>query len=445
MQEHSDVFISYKRSDGTMLAKFFRTMLEEQGYRVFLDLKELRNGRFDTQLREVLAHCGDVLCVLTPDYIASMRQEPGEDNWVGLELVQALDEAEPKNIIPITVDTAAMPERGSLFPAVADVGAYEAVRYNSQGTHEEEAAFLTRLTNMLTSTPRKVNYLKHITNSGYSSTFKPEQRRLRLQAQYSTELDRQVFQYALERLPRRPLVGLDLGCADGTVTRKRFGCFDRFETVIGVDKNADAIAATQSDGVYRFRVADAESDDFETAMEQVLADAGVDGVDLVFSALTVHHMTDPIRALTRLRRFVRPGGAILLRGVDDGTMVSYGDEGLAERCIELSMGLENMSDRYHGRKFYAQLLRAGYEDVKMFFTTDCTVGMDDEERDELYRYYFNFRSNYTAKLLAAHPGERHYAELDAAMRTALSQLRDRFEDEQMFMMLTSIAAVGFAP
>lgn len=440
-----DIFISYKRSDGTILAKLFRKLLEEQGYRVFLDLKELHRGRFDLQLQEQLHSCTDVLCVLTPDYAQSLRQEPGEQNWVGLELQQALHDRQQKNIVPITIGSVRMPTRMQLHPALADIVSFEAAHYNPEGTHEEELAFLRRLTEMLTCTPQKTDYLKHVTFSDYSSTYKPEQKRLLLQQQYSREIDAQAFGYALARMPRKEgLVGLDLGCADGAVTRLRFNQFAQFTRVIGIDKNADAIASTCCDERYSFYAVNAEGSDFEMRLEQVLAESGVSQVDFVFSALTVHHMTHPVRALERLRRFVRPGGAIVLRGVDDGTLVAYGDDGLAERCVALSLQAENMSDRYHGRKFYSQLLQAGFRDVKMLFTTDCTVGMDDDERDELYRYYFNFRKNYTAKLLDAHPGERRYVELDSAMRTALSQLRDRFEDPELYMMITNLAAIGFA-
>lgn len=446
MGKNCDIFISYKRSDGTILAKLFRNLLEEQGYRVFLDLKELHRGRFDLQLQEHLHSCCDVICVLTSDYIQALCQEPGEQNWVGLELQQALQAHPAKNIIPITIGSVRMPARAELAPEVKSVVAYEAVHYNPEGTHEEELAFLRRLSGMLTSAPQKVDYLKHVTLSDYSSTYKPEQKRLLLQQQYSQQIDDEAFQWAISHMPRREgLIGLDLGCADGTVTRLRFDRFDQFHRVIGIDKNSDAIASARRDEKYAFYAINAEESDFEERLEQALAELGADQVDLVFSALTVHHMTHPIRALERLRRYVRPGGAIILRGVDDGTLVAFGDDGLAERCVELSLQAENMSDRYHGRKFYSQLLQAGFCDVKMLFTTDCTVGMDDDERDELYRYYFNFRKNYTAKLVNAHPGDHRISELDTAMRTALSKLRDRFEDPGLFVMITNLAAVGFAP
>ena len=51
MNQTFDVFISYRRSDGTELAKAVRDYLTSRGLRVFLDTRELIDGQFfDTQL-----------------------------------------------------------------------------------------------------------------------------------------------------------------------------------------------------------------------------------------------------------------------------------------------------------------------------------------------------------------------------------------------------------
>ena len=41
MNKSYDIFISYRRSDGKLLARLLKESLEKRGYRVFLDMDEL--------------------------------------------------------------------------------------------------------------------------------------------------------------------------------------------------------------------------------------------------------------------------------------------------------------------------------------------------------------------------------------------------------------------
>ena len=46
MKEQYDIFISYRRDDGRQYARLVEKELKSQGFRVFLDYEELKDGIF---------------------------------------------------------------------------------------------------------------------------------------------------------------------------------------------------------------------------------------------------------------------------------------------------------------------------------------------------------------------------------------------------------------
>ncbi len=179
-------------------------------------------------------------------------------------------------------------------------------------------------------------HMKKEIHSGYDPSIKLERRRLKRQAAYSEKHDAGSFAYAVERIGRREgLIGLDVGCADGYVTEIRFKPEFGFEKVIGLDRNETLIEKVRAEdhGMFRYHHIDLESRDFEEEMEDLMEEEGIDAFDVIFSALTLHHLKNPVRLLMKLRKYLRKGGAVILRGVDDGGMMAYDDGGLVEEIL----------------------------------------------------------------------------------------------------------------
>lgn len=290
---------------------------------------------------------------------------------------------------------------------------------------------------------KHAEYLKQKTESSYRSDAAPERRRLKIQSQFSEESDRDSFCYALQRIGEKPhLCGLDIGCADGFVTESRFRAEYGFELVVGIDHNQALMERQESHGIFHYHYMNVESMDFEDEMEELLDQYGIEGFDVIFMALTLHHLKQPERFLRKIRRFLNRGGAIILRGVDDGALVSYGDNGLVEKIIEESIETKNISDRFHARKFYSMLRAAGFEDIKMNYTENDTVGITPEEKDTLFRYYFKFRSDYTKRQLATDPENPEYLEKHARLVEDLEELQDLFLKPEFYFMVLTITAIA---
>lgn len=105
-----DVFISYRRSDGTDKAKQLDLAFSIDDCRTFFDFKSLGTGAFDKRLENAVLDAPIFIMVWTPDYFKRCVKggetadgktvfEPDEDDWVRKEIELAL--ANNKKIIPI--------------------------------------------------------------------------------------------------------------------------------------------------------------------------------------------------------------------------------------------------------------------------------------------------------------------------------------------------------
>lgn len=287
--------------------------------------------------------------------------------------------------------------------------------------------------------------VKQNITSGYDSSIRPERKRLRRQATYSEKHDAISFEYAMERLGhRKGLYGLDVGCADGYVTELRFKDEYGFSKVIGVDQNRALIEKVQAEdhGLFHYHIMDIEARDFDDSMEEMMEDEGIDKFDVIFCALTLHHLKNPLRLLMKLRRYLRKGGAMIIRGVDDGAMIAYDDEGLVEAILEDCTKQSNASDRFHGRKYYPWLKSVGFSDIKMNYQVDDTASMDAEEREDFFHYYFDFRLQYTLRPLRKEPDNPEFLKDHDRMVSNLDRLEELFAKPDFFFSTLTISAIA---
>ena len=96
MEKYCDIFISYRREGGDIMAKYLYSLLKSRGYNVFYDFESLSSGRFGDVLTKHIHECTDFILILSKDVFKD--KNPNED-WVQKEIHEAL--MANKNIIPI--------------------------------------------------------------------------------------------------------------------------------------------------------------------------------------------------------------------------------------------------------------------------------------------------------------------------------------------------------
>ena len=99
MKSKYDIFISYRRLGGAQYARILQLMLQQRGYKVFLDYDELTDGVFSDHIKTAIKESPIFMLVLSKE---SMHRCINNDDWVRQEIILAIEQQ--KHIVPINPD-----------------------------------------------------------------------------------------------------------------------------------------------------------------------------------------------------------------------------------------------------------------------------------------------------------------------------------------------------
>ncbi len=242
--------------------------------------------------------------------------------------------------------------------------------------------------------------------SYYDSSFSGEYKRLKLQGEAMRSSDMLGVNYVQERLNDRNVVYiLDVGCGYGVVGRDRFKDFPN-KVIVGIDiidSVLDKAKQLNSDANAHYERLDLLSDNFEEEIEIIMDKYNIDKFDVIFGAYILQHINDPSKALRNLRSCLKDDGYVIFRQSDEGTYITYGDDGLVKKICDRYLKAPGLDDRFIGRKMFHYLESAGYKDTKVFGNFITTAGMDYDERMNLYKMRFSLRTMYYKKALEKDP------------------------------------------
>jgi SAM-dependent methyltransferase len=87
--------------------------------------------------------------------------------------------------------------------------------------------------------------------------------------------------------------------------------------------------------------------------------------DAVFVCFVLEHLAEPLRALTELKRVLRPGGTITVIEGDHGSAYFHPDSEFAKRAIQCLVDLQKRDggDSLIGRRLYPLLDQAGFSEI----------------------------------------------------------------------------------
>ena len=94
-----DIFISYRREGGAQYARILQLVLQQMGYKVFLDYDELTDGIFGDHIKEAIKEASIFMIILSQH---SMDRCVNENDWLRQEILLAVQEQ--KHIIPVNPD-----------------------------------------------------------------------------------------------------------------------------------------------------------------------------------------------------------------------------------------------------------------------------------------------------------------------------------------------------
>jgi hypothetical protein len=121
-----DVFISYRRSNGSQLASLLKVHLEIRNLSVFLDVDRLEAGKFDNNLLQSIRAARNFVLVLTPGAMDRCMGDDEQRDWIHKEVACALQSK--CNIIPV-FDNFVMPDPEQLPASMKAVVSYNGVKW----------------------------------------------------------------------------------------------------------------------------------------------------------------------------------------------------------------------------------------------------------------------------------------------------------------------------
>ncbi|CAI9740814.1 NAD(+) hydrolase sarm1 [Octopus vulgaris] len=126
VQKKIDVFISYRRSNGSQLASLLKVHLQLRGFSVFLDIERLRAGKFDVGLLKSVQKARNFILVLTPQALDRCIGDSERKDWVHREIAAALEHK--CNIIPL-MDNFDWPPCEKLPEDIRSITCFNGVRW----------------------------------------------------------------------------------------------------------------------------------------------------------------------------------------------------------------------------------------------------------------------------------------------------------------------------
>lgn len=153
---------------------------------------------------------------------------------------------------------------------------------------------------------------------------------------------------------------VDVGCGPGTVT---VGLASAVApgNVLGVDQNGEQLAGARAraDQLGLVNVRFVAGSCYELPLDD-------NSIDLAFSHALIEHLSQPVRALTEMRRVLRPGGVVAVCSPDWGGFILSPPTTAVERAVQAYLALMELNggDPQAGRRLAGHLLDAGFTDVR---------------------------------------------------------------------------------
>jgi hypothetical protein len=147
-----DVFISYRRDRDAPLARLVRAELKHRGLRVFLDVDDLRPGRFDEALLKCIEDTPNFVVILSS---ASLDRCAMPTDWFRREIVCAL--GMNKRIIPIMMPGFNFPAEQDLPEQLRPIRIHHGVNYS----HDFFDAMIDKVVSYLATPPSDSEKARH--------------------------------------------------------------------------------------------------------------------------------------------------------------------------------------------------------------------------------------------------------------------------------------------
>lgn len=215
-----------------------------------------------------------------------------------------------------------------------------------------------------------------------------EKKRLIIQNELIKKFDHEVYEKVYNSF-HNPIF-LDVGCGNGDILINRFGV-DNY-TLIGVDHDEKSILEAKNNHNFaKFYNLDVEDDNFADKLDDIMIQNNIQSFDIIHISMVLLHLKSQCKLLRILRRVLTNNGILIIKDIDDGLNFAYPDDNDDfEKIYKLCAHDELAGDRHNGRQIYTNLVRAGYKKISLEKQGFSSVGLNYDEKENLFKLYFKF-------------------------------------------------------
>ena len=215
--------------------------------------------------------------------------------------------------------------------------------------------------------------------------------RLRLQSQLLRNFDKAVFDEVFAN--RHDCVVLDIGCNEGDAAMDRLNGHS-VTTYIGLDRSSIAIRNAKDkyeDDSAHFHQYDIEQSKLSIDLFHLLKMYDIEQVDVITISMLLLHLENPGELLKQLRPFLKVGGIIYIKDIDDRDNVASVDpNGMFAESYAIAVANKDSGNRNVGREIPSYLQAAGFSNIRCVRRGLSSKGMNLKERMALYDIYYGF-------------------------------------------------------
>ena len=236
-----------------------------------------------------------------------------------------------------------------------------------------------------------------------------EAERLALQSKIGLKFDGEIYKNIFSKY-ENPTI-LDLGCGNGNQI------FDRLEyagqknfKLIGLEYDEKQVerAKKKFDGLNAsFYLFDVESNTFVDDLTKINKENEIEKYDVINMCLLLKHLKHPAKIFTKVRRFLKDDGILIIREYENCICYAVPDEkGYMRKCLNL---LEN--DNYAGyghigREIYGMLYDANFKNIDITGFGKSTIGFTPDEKESVFNSEFAYLSEDLALLVNDYPNDK---------------------------------------
>ena len=372
-----DVFISYEKETKTIADNIVNSF-ERNGVRCWYAPRDVE-GEYAQSIVNAIRK--------TKVFVVILNGKSSRSNHVLNEVESAYKEMEEHGlvILPLKVSNEVLSDAMTYY--IKRFHWIDASNYDLTTAIQE---LLDKTLKILGIVKKPVNKkIERNSNKYFTHDDKSELMRLAYQRELVTKMADSTYNLVAKNY-NKPVL-LDIGSNDGFMTRDVSNKIDAGLT-IGIEYDVESVEIANekySSSTVYFYQHDIEDESFETFMKSLLYEHNLEGVDILHISMVLLHLQNPFRVLKILRKYVRLGGTIIIRDIDDGYNLAYPDPNqLFDNAIKIISRIPNWGYRKSGRQIYTYLKKINCQEIKLEKLGIHTVNMTFSERDALYHTYF---------------------------------------------------------